>query len=226
MKCDLHIHTCYSYDSSSSPKEIVRTAIKKGIDCIAITDHEEVKGAEIAARFAENKPILVIPGIEIKSKQGDILGLNVREIIPNGLSAEETVKKIKKAGGKAFIPHPFAFPYPFKGNLKKFKGLINGIEVLNATIFGPGNKKALAFAQKYNLPMTAGSDAHSPEFVGKAYLEIVGENLSLKEIFQAIQERKVKIGGKEASFLEKIIDHIRRNSIHFKNYAFGKKRKI
>jgi predicted metal-dependent phosphoesterase TrpH len=205
---------------------MVKTALEKGIDCIAITDHEEVRGAEIAIRFAKDKPILVIPGIEIKSKEGDILGLDITEIIPNGLSAKETIQKIKKTGGRAFIPHPFAFPYPFKGNLKELKNLVDGIEVLNATIFGSGNKKALAFARRHNLPMTAGSDAHSSRFVGKAYLEIAGENLSVKEIFQAIENRKVEIGGKEVSFFEKMIDHIKRNLIHIQNYALGKKRKI
>lgn len=90
MKCDLHIHTSHSYDSNSPPKEMVRAA---GIDCLAITDHGEVKGSAEAQQFAFSLPILIIPGIEVKSKEGDILGLNVKKIIPNGLSAKETIKK-------------------------------------------------------------------------------------------------------------------------------------
>ena len=210
MKCDLHIHTSYSYDSNSPPKEVVRAAIAKGIDCLAVCDHGEIKGAAEVQQFASNLPILIIPGIEIKSKKGDILGLNIKKVIPNGLSAKETIQKIKEAGGMAIIPHPFGWFCRFKGNLKEISKEIDGIEVLNASAFGPGNKKALAFAEKFNLPFTAGSDAHNLNLVGRAYLEVPGENLSTEEIFKQIKNKNVKIGGSEANFSEKIIDHLKR----------------
>jgi len=211
MKIDLHVHTSYSYDSNSLPKEIVDVAIERGIDCLAITDHGEIKGALEAVEYAKGKSILIIPGIEIKSKEGDILGLNIKKVIPNGLSDIETIKKTKEAGGIVIIPHPFGWLCGFRGDFKKIVDEIDGIEVLNASIFGSGNKKALAFAQKFNLPFTAGSDAHFPSFVGKAFLEISGENLSIEEILEKIKNREGKIGGSEANFFEKIIDHSRRN---------------
>jgi len=211
MKCDLHVHTSYSYDSTSPPKEMVEAAIKKGVDCLAVTDHSEIKGASEAVEYAKGKSILIIPGIEIKSKEGDILSLNIKQVIPNGLSAKETIKKIKEASGMAFIPHPFGWFSNFKGNLEDLIREIDGVEVLNASIFGPGNKIAFSFAKKYNLPFVAGSDAHFPSFVGKAFLEIPGENLSIEEILEKIKNREGKIGGSEANFFEKIIDHSRRN---------------
>ncbi len=210
MKCDLHCHTSYSYDSTTPPKEMVEAAIKKGIDCLAITDHSEIKGALEAIGHAKRKSILIIPGIEIKSKEGDILGLNIEKIIPNGLSTEETVKRIKEGGGIAIIPHPFGWFCSFKRDLKEISKEIDGIEILNASIFGPGNKKALAFVQKFNLPFTAGSDAHNLNLVGRAYLEIPGNNLSIEEIFKQIKNRNVKIGGGEAGFLEKLLDRTKR----------------
>ena len=211
MKCDLHIHTSYSYDSTASPEEMIDAAIKKGIDCIAITDHDETKGAKKATKYAKGKYILIIPGIEIKTRDGDILALNVKENIKSGLSAKETIKEIKKAGGIAVIPHPFGFNCSFRGDLEKLIKEIDGIEVLNASIFGNGNKKALNFAKKYNLPFTVGSDAHFPNFVGRVFLEIPGENLTIEEVLKAIKEKKGKIRGKEVNFFEKIMDHLRRN---------------
>lgn len=211
MRCDLHSHTWYSFDSLAKPEEMVKKALEREIDCLAITDHEQVKGAFEAIEIAKGKPILIIPGIEIKSREGDILGLNIKKIIPNGMSAKETIKRIKEEGGMAIIPHPFGWSCSFKGNLKNLLEDIDGIEVLNSSIFGQGNKIALDFARKFNLPFTCGSDAHEPSFVGRAYLEIPGENLSLREVLEKIKKREGKIMGSEAKFFEKIIAHSGRN---------------
>ena len=217
MKCDLHCHTGYSYDSIAKPEKMVEAALRKGINCLAITDHGEVEGARKAIEYAKDRPILIIPGIEIKSKEGDILGLNIKEIIPNKLSGKKTVERIKDLGGLAVIPHPFGWACSFRGDLEKLIPDIDGIEVLNASIFGRGNKKALIFSQKHNLPSTAGSDAHFPNFIGRVYLEISGDNLSMEEVLTKIKKGSVKIKGEEATFFEKTIDHVKRNVVKLKN---------
>ncbi len=211
MKADLHVHTSYSYDSISSPQQIVKTTLEKGIDCIAICDHGKVKGAEETARAALNKPILVIPGIEIKSRQGDIVGLNIKNIIPNNLSARETILAIKKQGGLAVIPHSFGFTCSFKGDLEGLVDIVDAIEVLNANIFKKDNQKALEFSKKHNLAFTAGSDAHSPELIGRAYLEIPGQNLSIEQVLKAIKSKQVKVLGQEINIFEKGIAFLKRS---------------
>jgi len=214
MKCDLHVHTYYSYDSNASVKEIIDSAIKKRIDCIAITDHNKIKGVFETQQYAKNKSILIIPGIEVKSRDGDILALNVQELIPKNLSAEETIEKIKEQGGLAVIAHPFGDWHPFKKNLESFIDKINGIEVLNASIF-IGNKKALEFVKKHNIAFTAGSDAHEPKFIGRAYLEVPGQNLSIEQILEAIKNKNCKACGEELSLIEKIRERVTRGLIRF-----------
>lgn len=212
MKCDLHIHSHYSYDSNSLIKEIIDTAIKKGIDCIAITDHNKIQGAFEAIEYAKAKPILIIPAIEVKSRDGDIIALNVKKEIEKDLSAEKTIEKIKEQSGLAIIAHPFGDWHAFKKDLKDFINKVDAIEVFNTSVF-TGNKKAKELVKKHNLAFTAGSDAHEPKFIGRAYLEISGDNLSIEQILKAIKNKNCEVKGKEFSFFEKITERISRGLI-------------
>lgn len=217
MKCDLHIHTHYSYDSNALPKHIVDSALEKGIDCLAITDHDEVEGANEVIEYAKGKPILIIPGIEVKSRDGDILGLNIRKPIPKNLSAEQTIEKIKEQGGLAIIAHPFGDWNPFKRDFTDLVDKIDGIEIMNASIF-IGNKKARQLVKKHDLAFTAGSDAHHPKFIGRVYLEIPGKNLSIEQVLEAIRNKNCKVGGKELSLFEKTTERIARGFIRLSKF--------
>jgi predicted metal-dependent phosphoesterase TrpH len=228
MKADLHIHTSYSSDIISSPKEVVKTAILRGINCICITDHGEIKGAIEVLKAGFDQDILVIPGIEIKSKLGHVLGINIKKIIPNGLSLKETVKEIRKQGGMAVIPHPFA--WPARAFLGKEKDLLlaEAIEIFNATLFSFSNKKALSFVQKHDLPFTAGPDAHSTEFIGKAFIEMTKKNpLSPEEVLEEIRNKRVKVGGKTFTPLGLLKNYFKMEFKKLAKNGFGtKKRKI
>lgn len=221
MKADLHIHTNFSYDGLPSPEEVIDSAIEKKIDCIAVTDHGQIKGASRALNFAQGKPILVIPGIEIKSKEGDILALNIQKKISDNLPAKETIEKIINSGGLPVIAHPFDYFLAFK-NIKEHadffikKGV--AIEVFNASLFfNFCNFEATKFALKHNLSFTAGSDAHSVEFIGKAYLEILKKVSSVGEILEEIRKKNVKVSFERVSSWERFGDHLKRNIAKFKN---------
>ncbi len=203
MKADLHIHTTYS-DGLSSPKEVVEAAIDKGIDIICITDHNEVKGASEAMKFAFDKNILIIPGIEVSTKEGHILGINVKKKIPKYLPAEKAIKEIKKQGGLSIIAHPFEKLFSFSERIKTIKSLSpDGIEVFNASLFWKrANKKALEYAQENNFIFTAGSDAHSAEYVGRGYLEFKEKICSIDDFLEVIKNRKGEVKGKPLNFFE------------------------
>ena len=104
LKADLHVHSEYSPDSESSLVDIIEHCTAKGINCIAITDHNEIAGAIELKNIA---PFTVIVGEEILSSSGEIIGLFLTEHIPAQLSAEETIRRIKDQGGLVLIPHPF-----------------------------------------------------------------------------------------------------------------------
>src|SRR5512136_522702 len=113
VKADLHVHSSFSPDSMITSKDLVFYAKKRGLNAVAVTDHNRVEGA---LKIAKQTDFFIIPGIEVSSVDGHIVGLNVTEIVPRGLSAEETVDRIHKAGGVAVACHPYAL---FKGSLKK-----------------------------------------------------------------------------------------------------------
>ena len=205
MKADLHIHTSFSYDAISSPQEIVDFAIEKGIDCVCITDHGEIKGAIEAMKYGFDKNILVVPGIEISANAGHVIGINVKEKIPNGLSAEEAIKKIRKQGGIAIIPHPFRPLFMgFSGGVKRLKNLRpDAIEGFNASdIFMPANIRAHNFSIQNNFPFTAGSDAHKKDFVGRGFIKFSQNIKSEKDLVDMIMDKKGEIEGHNLNFWE------------------------
>jgi predicted metal-dependent phosphoesterase TrpH len=217
MKVDLHIHTKFSYDGMSTPQEVVDAAIEKGIDCICITDHGQTQGAVKAMKYGFDKNILVIPGIEILSLAGDILGIGVKKPIPDFLLPSQTIREIKKQGGIAVVPHPF---WLFN-NLKHRKKILlsaDALEVFNAGMPAFINRKASIFSGKYNTVFTAGSDAHKAKYVGRAYLDIPGENLSEKQIMEQIKNKVGRPQGKPMGFWERIENGSKLELIKYMNY--------
>jgi predicted metal-dependent phosphoesterase TrpH len=183
LKIDLHVHTCYSYDGLITPKELVSYAQKAGLDGVAITDHDRVDGA---IKMAKELDYLIIPGIEVSSLGGHIVGLNVQEPIPKGLSADETVEKIHEKGGLAIACHPKAL---LKSSLKAVMSQkFDAIEVINASAFPFKRyvKQARDMASKLKLPHVGGSDAHYGPEIGLAYTIIEAE-LEVDEIIKAIK---------------------------------------
>jgi predicted metal-dependent phosphoesterase TrpH len=171
-KADLHVHSKYSADSIIEPKEIVFFSKKRGLNAVAVTDHDNVEGAR---KIAKETDFLIIPGTEISSLGGHIIGLNVQEVIPRGLSADETVDRIHQQGGIAIGCHPFAL---FKGSVgKHINDKFDAVETINSSSFPfkSASKKADLLATQYGLAKVAGTDAHIGEAIGCAYTLIDAE---------------------------------------------------
>lgn len=190
LKLDLHIHSKYSEDATGSPKEIIKSVKKKGLDGIAITDHNTISGGLEALKVAP-KDFIVIPGIEISTKDGHLLALNIDENIPKGLSVEDTVEKIVDLGGTPIVPHIFRNMSGIKEEkLKNIYKNISSIEVFNSCSVNKSNYKSAKIAKKYNLGGTGGSDSHVPEFCGLGYTVVKDAELKADSIITQIEKKK------------------------------------
>src|SRR5215813_14218552 len=101
---DLHSHTLWSKDCLTSFDTIIRLCQQRGVDRIAITDHNTADGA---LAFQKIAPDLVIVGEEIMTPQGEILAYFVRESVPAGLSPEETIRRLRDQGAVISVAHPY-----------------------------------------------------------------------------------------------------------------------
>lgn len=183
VKIDLHIHTNCSHDSLITLRELTFYVKRRKLDGVAVTDHDKVEGALKAVREAD---ILTIPGIEVSSLDGHIIGLNVREPIPPRLSAEETVDRIHELGGLA-IACPACHPKVIV-KLRKLTGLkFDAVEVINSSAFPFKCSLRLGqeLASRLKVARVAGSDAHYGPEIGLAYT-LVNAELEADEVVKAI----------------------------------------
>jgi len=175
LRLDCHLHTMWSGDSTTTPKELAEAIAQAGLDVVCITDHSTVAGA-VALREALGCRVVV--GQEQRTQSGELIGLFLSERIPPGLrSARETALAIRDQGGLVYVPHPFD---PLRHHLDESvledlatSGLIDVIEVRNGkTSLEHLNERAARAASRLQLAAGAGSDAHVPEAVGSVYVEV------------------------------------------------------
>ena len=196
LKLDLHIHSQYSSDGIGSPKEIIKILKKKGLQGMAITDHNNIEGSLNSIKVAP-KDFIVIPSVEISTLDGHILALNVKENIQRELSVEETIDKINDLGGTPIVPHLFRNLSGIKRNkFKKIHKKISAIEVFNSCSVPQTNLKTVELAREFNLGGTGGSDSHEPIYAGDGYTTINTTDFSIDSIISEINKKKTWGEGK------------------------------
>ena len=189
ISVDLHVHTCYSYDSATRLADVVSGCNRAGVDCVAITDHNTITGA---LKLRDSGGIRVIVGEEISTTAGELLGLFLTEPIPRGLPALATIDLVHAQGGLVCIPHPLGRkPFSPKSDMGSVQngryvpsarvtrasrllteeviGGVDMMEVINSrTQFSTTWAATRRLAELSRLSVTAGSDAHTATEIGHA----------------------------------------------------------
>ncbi len=186
MRIDFHMHTRGSHDCLTDPERVLAAARSRGIDRIAITDHNEI---EEALEMARLHPDAIIPGEEVKTAEGvDVIGLYISERIPKGTPALETAELIRAQGGLVYLPHPFARGKGGGGALvEPMVPHLHIIEVHNGRLRPPTlNEEAEAVAARTGLLRSAGSDAHTLAEVGRSFVELPYHRNEASELLKAL----------------------------------------
>ena len=188
MKADLHIHSNFSNDGKSTVEEIVAAAVERGLGCIAVTDHNSF---EAYGLIKDNKKVIVIPGTEVSSAEGHILAYGISREIPKGMAIKETIDAIHEAGGVAFAAHPYRW-WSGLGEKNTLENDFDGIEARNARSTASSNRRSEALAARIGKPISAGSDAHDPQFIGDGVVELPDGIATWQDALNAVMQRKAK----------------------------------
>ena len=194
INAELHCHTTYS-DGFASPKNCVRWAARKGLQVLAITDHNTAEGGLPYWDNPLQDGVLVIPGEEISTEIGHVLAYFVRETISPG-PFEQVIAQIRSQNALAFMAHPYHIPLGNRWRRKEvFKlapeqlSLLDGIEVENGHNRGAANRMAWTLAQNKHLTALSGSDAHHPMEIGNGRCQLEVSELSHPAVRAALLDK-------------------------------------
>lgn len=172
-KVDFHSHSILSHDGGISEDEYVSIILSGRLDCVAVTDHNEI---DFALYISQKYPGKFIVGEEISTQSGDLIGLFLKERIERDLSVKETALQIHEQGGIVYLPHPLD---PLRSGIKQ-KDIQDNLEYFDIIelynpryLFPLGNDRAKRLVQKYSDKVCAvSSDSHSAGEVGFTYTEL------------------------------------------------------
>ncbi|MFQ5998436.1 MAG: PHP domain-containing protein [Candidatus Bathyarchaeia archaeon] len=204
---ELHCHTIYSngfnkskripFESTTTPEDLLIAAERNGVNCLFVTDHNNQRGFPKIREYWQNHArfhkIGLMPGVEISTKEGHVIGLGVSEEIKTGMSVEDTIEEIHRQNGLCVSVHPFALG----SGIREKSNLCDLIEIHNSvSVDVYSNKAAENYARKHHMTQVVGSDAHIPDIVGRNLNDVEAES-SLDDVLSSLGKGKTlpaKIG--------------------------------
>ncbi len=198
LRLDLHVHTSRSPDAFTDTRDLIEAVRNRGLDGIAVTDHN------MPCSF-ESDEITVVPGIEVSSLNGHILGLGSKQPVPSQLPPEDTIRLMKSFGYIAVVAHPFDMSG--KGvDPRRLQQKPDAIETMNANAFPfeKSRKRAEQAALSLNIPMIGGSDSHLPQTIGDAYTEVEVDESTVEAIILSILSGRTVPKGHSTNTVNKL----------------------
>ncbi|MFT4949730.1 MAG: putative metal-dependent phosphoesterase TrpH [Natronomonas sp.] len=218
LSVELHAHSSLSYDGRDPVDRLLEQAAAVGLDGLAVTDHDEIDASLDAAELAPEYGLVGIPGMEVTSEAGHVLALGVEELVAEGLSFQTTIDRIHDLGGIAVVPHPFQKSRSgVLANISREElTAADAIEIFNSRLLtGRANRQAERFALQHNIPVTAGSDAHICEMVGRGITNVDTDERTAAAVLDAIREGHTSVEGRRTPW-----------HISFRQAAGGVKRRV
>lgn len=204
-RADVQLHSDLG-DGLASPEAILDAAERVGLHVIALTDHDDIRGAfvlrDIAAR--RSSPVEIVTGVEVTTRSGHLLALWVEEEIPMFAPLAATVSRIHAAGGIAIVPHPLSY-LTFSVGEGALRALaasadplvhVDAIETRNPSYAGRvrGARAAALNATVLHIAETGSSDAHHAKLVGTTWTDFDGEDAAA--LRRAIADRTTRPDGR------------------------------
>ncbi len=171
IRVGLHLHSLYSPDSITPLERIVARARELGLERIALTDHETAEGA---LELKRREPELTIVGQEIKTTEGEVIGLFIDRTLEPYRPPEAVLDEIHALGGVTYLAHPLdRRRYRFAPHrIAELASRVDVIEVHNQWSDADANRAAADLAQELGIPGACGSDAHAPPELGHCWMEM------------------------------------------------------
>jgi hypothetical protein len=198
LKLDLHVHTVRSPDARTRREDLPAIIKSRGLDGVAVTEHNIFDPPKL-------DKTLILPGVEISSRDGHIIALGIHEMIPPKLAADETIQRIHDQNGAAIIPHPYD-PVCQCIKIARLKTTPEAVETVNADAlsFYISNWLARRDSVKFKLPQVGGSDSHIPQTIGDAYTLIDAKSRDVEDVLDGIRSGRVTAGGHATSVMNKM----------------------
>ena len=216
LKVDLHVHTDASPDGLSSLQDMVEAAKRRGLDGIAVTDHNHLLADGVADQLSRDSGLLLIPGVEVSTASGHLLVLYPLRSFEKGSAFMDVVRSGMADGSVLIIPHP-TDPFSHGVGVQVVRSSLPfhlPLEVMNASTLGRYNRGAGRLADEFSLSKVGGSDAHHVAAIGDAYTLVDAPERSVNAVLDAVRSGRTSPFGRQTPFevmIQGVFRKIRKN---------------
>jgi predicted metal-dependent phosphoesterase TrpH len=204
LRLDLHAHSRHSPDSRLTLEAIAGQVASLGLDGFALTDHDTVAGhAEIPAVSAKFPKLLIVPGVEVSTREGHLLAYGLAEAPVPQRPVAETIDWVRSRGGTPVLSHPFRFVHGV-GRAVAESARVPALETVNGHNSPRPNARAAEVARRRGLGATGGSDVHELADVGRAVTVVEGGVPNVEAVLASIAAGRTTATGRSLTAGERL----------------------